>query len=1116
MRKVTRKLSDSGLFVRARNWWRGIRNDMKNAVRDESGVALIAIVFVLGSAALVATAMVLLEEQGIPAQLRATQNTGGDIEKISDAIEIYLLQNDNLPCPADGTAGTGQPIADCDDTGGTANAGIVPWAALNLSEQDATDAYGNLYTYVAATNRSDPSDEVCERIGGDISGEVLNGNIEIDTSGDNTAELTNVIYAVIGHGENGDGGFNPRNYNGNPDSVRELDHALGSSGTATLGAGTDPLHDIPQEDTVDPSTNVYFDDTIVYVRPSDLSDFCRNQLEGGDENSDYSNDGSSTDGLTQTDNSGGSGTVSIAANVNDANDEVIQIVNDLTLDTTIAVGVDLKPTYIKLEWTPTAGTTGGLSIVTRSEGGSPDDPGSTTNDQFLNGLTFRFWDTGGGIGAGSETLNNISIQCSTAACAGANFTLTGQIGLQINQAYLIEVYDDGALVWGRITEIADPTNRAIIYHNFDAAGALTEDVFTFPNVVSFINTDGNDSGGSGITSQIDDILVGRGMGAVAFDGDNLGTPDYVELDGANAAINLNYTDFTLEFWINPDIALSDTEVIVSKWIGTGGSSGTNQSFILDVDSSVLRWRSIDNTLLGLETSCSSSFLPTPRQWTHVAVVFDDGAITFYQNAEQAGSCSATGSDDIDQTGTAADLRIGAGQDNSDASEFGFSGSMAELRIWNTARTSTDIDNNHRIRLVGTQTGLQLNWPMNLDDLTGSTRFQGDAAPCSASSSGSCAEGTLSGGAVYAGAFDRFIQPFADDVCPGNEDGLYSCVYEVVTTPSFDNDFATSAIPDLLTSVNITMWGGGGGSAADYDNPNSSNGGGGGGFGTATLSTFDNGGANTAITGNVLFVTIGEGGAGGSAILGGEGGGATSIRLTNAAGDVGMRVGGGGGGGTGTNADFDTSGGASAGDCDESTATLCGAGGGGGGVSSTAGTGLSGGDGTDNSFADIDACGGGGAAGDTGTGTVGAGGTDTDCATAGTQPGVGSAGGATGGSGGGGAGDGAGGVNNNEGGGGGGGASGGGAGNYGVATTSQGFGGGGGAGEANDNLSAQFGETGENGGTNAAATNGEAGGNDDPEYTARTYSTPTCTGTTPGRGGLTGNNPGCDGAVLIQW
>ena len=999
------RLSLSRWMERTRQWFRQTQTAMGAAARDEAGVVILALVFVIGSAALVTTTMILLQNSGVQADLKDLKSQNDSIGKVNDALFVYIIQNDAVPCPADGTAGDGASIADCDDTGGTANAGIVPWSTLGLSPEDATDAHGNYYTYVAAQTLSDGgTDSLCQEVSGEFSGEVNAGDVEIDTSGDDTAEITTAIYAVIGHGKNRSGGYTTRDtFTGTPPSTLEDNNSAGSGGSGFTGtSGTQPLHDVTNNE--DGLEDAIFDDVVTYKQTSDFTSFCEDLVANGDVNNflevDFEGPNDITDNFTVT------GT---ATRTTPGGDGVAELTGDTTLDTQDQFPVDIAPTYISVEWTPianVAGTEGGLSIVTRSGGGSPD----TTPDLFTNGVTFRFWqDTGSNnIGAAAEPVANTILILCDADCGST--TQVGTVDLEINTAYLIEAYDDGEKVWGRITEVGDMTNRAVDY---DTSESVTEDVNTLPNLVSFINIQ---DGSNSLVSQIDDVLVARAMGGIALDG----TGDYIQLGGGSNRDEFNQTgSMTLELWVRPTAALGSFDTFISKYT-FDGTPTTDQSYLLAMDSggSAIELTLVDSS--ATEESCVSTISPAVDEWTHIAAVYDNGvpSVTFYENGEQSGGCTSSITiTDINDTGLMADSHVGAGELDAGGPTHEFTGDVAELRIWDVARTAAEILANYRSRLAGDLSldNLELIWMMDVDDVSGGTQgFEGADAPCSADidfgggqNCNAQDAGNLLGNAQYIGAQEEFRLPFADQVCADNEDGLFSCLYDVPNLISTFGYF-TSTIPANLLNVSVTMWGGGGASSEDFTDPSSRNSGGGGGFGAGRVPSIN----GTAIPGEVLFVTVGAGGAAQSGDNGGSGAGGTSLRLTDETGDISMLAGGGGGAGTGSTANFDGNV-VDTDDCNEYATIFCGGG----------GAGLAGNTAIDSDFVDADACG--GAGGGAGTGSPGTGGFDTACTTATQRSGVGQDGGGGTGSAQGGTGDGFGGLNTGEAGAGGGGASGGG-------------------------------------------------------------------------------------------
>jgi len=89
--------------------------------------------------------------------------TNQRLDRIEEALILYVIRNGCLPCPADGalTTNDGSAVGDAASytsqcltqatASTTCSAGtgsVVPWAALGLSQGEALDGWGNLITYV--------------------------------------------------------------------------------------------------------------------------------------------------------------------------------------------------------------------------------------------------------------------------------------------------------------------------------------------------------------------------------------------------------------------------------------------------------------------------------------------------------------------------------------------------------------------------------------------------------------------------------------------------------------------------------------------------------------------------------------------------------------------------------------------------------------------------------------------------------------------------------------------------------------------------------------------------------------------------------------------------------
>ncbi|GAX36560.1 LamG-like jellyroll fold domain-containing protein [Nodularia sp. NIES-3585] len=188
---------------------------------------------------------------------------------------------------------------------------------------------------------------------------------------------------------------------------------------------------------------------------------------------------------------------------------------------------------------------------------------------------------------------------------------------------------------------------------------------------------------------------------LVFDGQN----DYVDL-GQKPEFKIP-KNITVEAWI---CASSQR-----KWSGIFGNvfdTGLTESgYSLSLDGS-------SGIYFGLEpNSQGSQHMPylssgantlNLNQWHHVAGSYDGQEIKVYVDgvlkATQAIAC-----DSINYN-TENNLTIGVYKDNNEF--YPFSGKIAEVRLWNVARSEDEIKADMNRRLVGNETGLVGYWPLN--------------------------------------------------------------------------------------------------------------------------------------------------------------------------------------------------------------------------------------------------------------------------------------------------------------------------------------------------------------------------------------------------------------------
>lgn len=191
-----------------------------------------------------------------------------------------------------------------------------------------------------------------------------------------------------------------------------------------------------------------------------------------------------------------------------------------------------------------------------------------------------------------------------------------------------------------------------------------------------------------------------------FDGNN----DYIQIE--DDSIFDFSGDFTLEFKVKKD-ALNTRGDIFTKKDNVSSAPGINYlGLFINTDNKFhfyLRKLGNDPIIdISSATSVSTSI------WTHVACVRSGNNLSLYVN----GTLEATGthSDDLTSNGP---IRIGSNRaeslnPNSSPTQL-YDGNIDEARIWNIARTSTEILNNYNNELVGNETGLIAYYDFNQGD-----------------------------------------------------------------------------------------------------------------------------------------------------------------------------------------------------------------------------------------------------------------------------------------------------------------------------------------------------------------------------------------------------------------
>ena len=188
------------------------------------------------------------------------------------------------------------------------------------------------------------------------------------------------------------------------------------------------------------------------------------------------------------------------------------------------------------------------------------------------------------------------------------------------------------------------------------------------------------------------------------------TSGAVTFDGVDDAINFGQemafevdTTFTLEAWINPKSS-SDWAGIVTNITDDGGNE-SGYGLHLAANEAIRFAFTVDGTLHTIDTPINTIDL---GQWSHVAATYDGGTARIFVNGIEVAAQDIFGA--AMTYDYPNDLRLGAYHDSDE--DYFFDGEIADVRIWDVARTDWEIENDAEHPVSGEGSGLVFNASLN--------------------------------------------------------------------------------------------------------------------------------------------------------------------------------------------------------------------------------------------------------------------------------------------------------------------------------------------------------------------------------------------------------------------
>jgi hypothetical protein len=198
------------------------------------------------------------------------------------------------------------------------------------------------------------------------------------------------------------------------------------------------------------------------------------------------------------------------------------------------------------------------------------------------------------------------------------------------------------------------------------------------------------------------------------------TSYYLELDGTDDALQVadanalsfgtgaTDTPLTLEVWMRPD--MMDRHQLLGKW-----SAGLNQEYRLQISSGVIRLDLRDSSAAVNVSAYTGNQTALIGGWHHVAATYDGrggataaNGIVIYVDGVAVAVSRINNVAYVAMENTTAPLQIG----RESVQWKQFDGGLDDMRIWNVARTASEIQGSITTELTGIEAGLVAYWPFN--------------------------------------------------------------------------------------------------------------------------------------------------------------------------------------------------------------------------------------------------------------------------------------------------------------------------------------------------------------------------------------------------------------------